>query len=521
MAPLTSLPAGVSDAAVPVLDDGAQAPTDDRIVSVSPPSMATVARGLSWTVIGRVAGQGSWYASLLTLAILVPPGAFGVVAVGSVIVAITTLLMESGTGGTIVVTPNVSSAYLRRSVIRTGIAGITLSALAALLAGPIMRLFAHGGNPDVLRVMVGAVALAALSIVPMALLKKTLHFKRQALVMIGAAILASAASIVAGALGAGVWALVIRIVLYQALVTVFAWLAVLDLLPRIRAAGRPAPLRRPSAQWFMTIALAGFVAQTFDNLIVGHFTNVTQLGLYAMAFSLGLAPTMQVSWQLGGVLFPVIAATRDLRQVAQRTLKSMRLMSLLLLPVLPPAIVLAPTLIASVLPHKWAGMVAPFQVLILVGVVQGILNVLAESLAASGGVATRARIDATWAATTVGVLIVGTELWGIRGAAFGHVVMLAFAVAAYLRWGAPRVGLSASQVVGAVGGAGAAVAVQGAVTLGLVLGLKALGTGAPIAAAAAGLGGFVAFIVVLPRTAPGLGREAREVVSAAIRSRRG
>jgi hypothetical protein len=129
-------------------------------------------------------------------------------------------------------------------------------------------------------------------------------------------------------------------------------------------------------------------------------------------------------------------------------------------------------------------------------------------------------MDATWAAATVGALIVGTELWGIRGAAFGHLAMLAFALAAYLRWGAPRVGLSASQVVGAVGGAGAAVAVQGAVTLGLVLGLEAIGTGAPIAAAAAGLVGFAAFVMVLPRTAPGLGREAKEVVSAAIRSRR-
>src|SRR5213079_3522053 len=100
--------------------------------------------------------------------------AFGAVAVGSVIVAITTLLMESGTGGTIVIADEISAAYLRRAVLRTGFAGLAMCGVAAALADPIMNLFARGGDPDVLRVMLIAVALAAFSIVPLALLKRTL-----------------------------------------------------------------------------------------------------------------------------------------------------------------------------------------------------------------------------------------------------------------------------------------------------------------------------------------------------------
>src|SRR2546421_6680835 len=80
------------------LDHGTAAET----LAAPTASLETVARGVSWTVVGRAVGQGSWYGSLLALAILVAPSAFGAVAVGSVIVAITTLLMESGTGGTIV-----------------------------------------------------------------------------------------------------------------------------------------------------------------------------------------------------------------------------------------------------------------------------------------------------------------------------------------------------------------------------------------------------------------------------------
>jgi len=508
-----------SGLALPQAQTGEAHPGDDRVVSVAPPSLSTVARGLSWTVIERLVGQGSWYASLLVLAILVPPRAFGVVAVGSVIVSVATLLMESGTGGTIVVTPEVSASHLRRSVARTGSAGVALSAIAAALAAPILHAFAHGGDANALRAMFAAVGVGAFAIVPQALLKKTLHFKRQALVLIVAAILASAAGITAGALGAGVWALVTRLVVYQVLLAVLSWVVVLDLLPRGGGSGPPPPLRRAGAPWFMTIALAAFVAWGVDNLIVGHFTNTAQLGMYTMAFSLGLAPTMQISWQVGLVLFPAIAATRDRVQVAQRTLKSMRLMALLLLPLVPLAIVLAPTIIPSVLGHKWAGVVVPFQLLIVVGAVQGIINMLGESLGACGGIGTRGRIDATWAALTGAALIVGAKTGGIRGAAIAHLVMNAFLATAYLRWGAPRVGLSASDVVKGVRGAGLAVAAQGAVTLAAVISMRSIGTGSTLAALTAGLLGIAALALALPRTAPGLASEARSVVAAAVRGR--
>ncbi|MFL5828984.1 MAG: oligosaccharide flippase family protein [Solirubrobacteraceae bacterium] len=499
------------------LDHGAAAET----VAAPNASLETVARGVSWTVVGRAVGQGSWYGSLLALAILVPPSAFGAVAVGSVIVAITTLLMESGTGGAIVVASEVTAGHLRRAVLRTGSAALVMCAVAAVLAGPIMRLFAPGGNPNVLRVMLLAVVLAAFSIVPMALLKKMLQFRRQALVLIGAAIAASVLAIGTAVAGAGVWALVTRIVAYQGFVTALAWVAVLDLLPRRHeGSGITSHRRRATSPWFMVIALAAFSAQTFDNLIVGHFTNVRSLGLYAMAFALGLAPTTQISWQIGGVLFPAMAATRDPTQLAQRTLKAMRLMALILLPLVPPAVILAPTLIPAVMGHKWAGMVTPFQVLIVVGIVQGIMNVMAEALAAGRGLVARAWIDGTWATLTIAAVVIGVKLGGITGAAYGHLVMLVVVVAAYLCFGASRVGLTARAVIVNVRGPAAAVLVQAACTSLLFVALRRLDVPSAAAACAAAVVGFGALALVLRRAAPELLAEVREVVQAALRRRK-
>src|SRR5438067_6425446 len=67
------------------------------------PMTGTVARSLAWKVLSVIVGQGCWYTSLLILAILVPPSAFGVIAVGTVITNLATLLLESGAGGALVI----------------------------------------------------------------------------------------------------------------------------------------------------------------------------------------------------------------------------------------------------------------------------------------------------------------------------------------------------------------------------------------------------------------------------------
>ena len=160
--------------------------------------------------------------------------------------------------------------------------------------------------------------------------------------------------------------------------------------------------------------------------MVAASTNTTQLGLYALAFSLAFMPLTQVSWTIGTVLMPAIASARDPEVVRRQALKALRLMALVLLPLLPAAIVLAGGLIPALLGDEWSGMVAPFQILVVVGVGQGIINVLGEVFAGAGGesLRRRARIDVVWAVGTLAAIAVGVQLGGIRGAAAVHVLTL-------------------------------------------------------------------------------------------------
>jgi O-antigen/teichoic acid export membrane protein len=467
------------------------------------PSRARVARAVSWMGVGHVVSQGLWLGSLLLLATLVEPSAFGSLAVGMVLVNLAGLLVDSGTRGSIIAAPVLDRAGLRGAIALNLGAGLAATAAIAALAGPITSTFAEGGDAAAIRVLSLGVVLYAAGIAPLALLQKGLRFRAFAGANIGAASLGSAVGIAAGLAGAGVWALVARQLASMALLSLFAWLAARDLVPRREPAEARRALRLRQAGWigFFALALTDFVALNSDFLVVGHITAATSLGLYSLAFTLAFAPLTQISWQVGRVLFPAAAATGDLATVGRRTLVSVRMMGLLLAPFVPPILALAPVALPGLLGQRWEEMVAPFQILLVVGVGQAMVGMIGESLSGTGHIGWRARVNALWAAGMVGALILLVSLDGIRGAAWAHAALFVPFALAYATLGARKLGLEGARVAGAVAPLVAPVALQVAVTFGTLALLQAAGVDdgwAAVAGAVAGLAAAAAALLRLP-----------------------
>jgi PST family polysaccharide transporter len=472
---------------------------------------------VSWKALSVIVGQGLWYSSLFVLAILVPPKDFGVIAIGSVVVLVTTVLLESGTGGALIIAPELDAPTVRRAVLRTSAAGVVVTLLFIALATPITHAFAKGANPDALRGMAPVIALVAVWIVPDALLKKSLRFKAIAIISMISAATASIAAVTVVVFGADVWALVTRLLVYQLLLAGLTWVAAWKLFPRAQASDAR-PRRRTGAGAFLAIAIAGIIAWAGDTLVVGASTNATQVGLYAFAFTLAFMPLTQVSWTIGQVLLPAFAAAHDPAVVRRQALKALRMMALVLMPLAPAAIALAPGLIPALIGDKWSGMVVPFQILIAVGVGQGLLNVLGEVFAGAGGesLRRRARIDVIWAITTLVLIAVGVQLWGIRGAAAVHVLSLCMLAAAYTWWGGRTLGFTARSLAGSLADISACVLVQAATTAVVALAIKAAG-GSTLAAGLVGAGaGLLTFALLLRTRGRDLLDEGRGVVYAAI-----
>jgi O-antigen/teichoic acid export membrane protein len=407
------------------------------------PSLGVVVRGVSWVAMGQVVGQLAWFGSLFLIAALLPPKSFGSVAIAMVMVQVAWRIVGSGTRGSFITSGSpLTRAQIDRTVAQNTVTGIAIGVVIAALAGPLVSVLSPGANVDVMRALALSICLYGLAIVPLTLLQKAMRFRAYAGANGGAAMLASIVSVLAALVGAGVWALVLRQILFQFLIACFAWIGARHLLPPRTPGERLLRTARPSGgPWFLGLTVIGFLAFNVDYVVVGHYTDVVQLGLYSLAFTLAFAPVTQFAWQIGKVLLPA-AARSETASVGTRAAKAIQVSALLLLPAVPLVVVLAPKLLPELLGPEWKPMVLPFEILVVAGVVQALLAILREFLLGSGNVAFCVRVDAIWLLAMFAGLVLAVPLDGIRGAALTHLVLLVPLAVAYSTAGARRMGSS-------------------------------------------------------------------------------
>jgi hypothetical protein len=160
--------------------------------------------------------------------------------------------------------------------------------------------------------------------------------------------------------------------------------------------------------------------------------------------------------------------------------------------------------------------VAPFQILLIVGVGHAMLGMIGESLAGTGNIAWRARVNVLWALGMIGALFGLVSADGIRGAAFAHLALFVPLAAAYVGWGARRLRLDWRRVVGALGGIALPIALQAAVTVGVWAALRAADASPAAAEVAGALAGLAVVALALLRLPGSPLREGRDVFAAAL-----
>ena len=484
-------------------------------------SAQTVGRAVSWAGLGQILGQVAWFGSLFVLAALVPPAAFGAVTTALVVTATASLLIGAGTRGAIITSDRLTTEHLRYALAVNISVGVVITAVVIALADPLASALLPGADPTVLRWLMMGVALHALAIVPLAILQKNMQFKAQTGIVVVSSFTTAVAAIVAGVLGAGIWALVLRQVVGSFFEVVLAWIVARRHLPPIRSlvgrGSRPTAGRGAAAKWFFLVSLFSLGAMSVDYVVVGRLAGATELGLYSIAFALGFAPLTHLSWWLGGVLLPAAAATQDPDLLAQRAIRAVRALALVLLPLVVPAMLLAPWLLPLALGDQWTSSVVVFQILFPIGVAHGILNVVAEPLSGSGHVKLHVQMLGLWAIAMVPLLLILVPAAGIQGAALAHLVVLVPLAGGYLVLGAQRLGLPKFAILRGLAGVVPPPLLQAALTLSVFWAMAEAGAPdsvARVVAVAAGFAGLASAFVVWPN---GPFLEARALVTAARR----
>ncbi len=147
-------------------------------------TIASTMKGFSWNVAGNFIKAVAGFAVNIILARLLGPEPFGILALGLLIVGIGNLLVESGLGSALIQQESLDRSDIAFVFTIQMAVSITLAILFVVFAPWLAFQFSNPAAAPVLRVMAALLVIQAFALVPSALLRRAMNFKRVQLAQI-------------------------------------------------------------------------------------------------------------------------------------------------------------------------------------------------------------------------------------------------------------------------------------------------------------------------------------------------
>jgi polysaccharide transporter, PST family len=416
----------------------------------------------------RVVGQ---VATLVVLARLLPPQAFGLLAMVASLGAILDLVKEFGLSAATIQKPNISHAQVSVLFWINAAAGALLG-VGFMLAAPLLASFY--GQPELEAVaewLALGFVLSGFTVQHWALLRRQMRFAAIAGLETAADVAAFAVAIALALAGKGYWALVAQRLVSPALLMAGSWA-----LCRWRPA-RPAPADglRELLRFGASVTASGLamtLARSVDQVLIGWLWGPAVLGLYERTTRLVLLPLNTINAPVYAAGMPALSRLLD-RPERYRSMfrQIMQKLALLTMPVFAMAAVLADWLVRILFGTAWAP-AAPLVALFSISAAY-LPTLLALSLLymTQGRSGEMLRASLIEAALCVVAILAGLP-WGVTGVAASIAVVGLLVRLPVALWLATRRGpVAIGHVLTAIAPAACAAVVAAAATSALRYGV--------------------------------------------------
>lgn len=382
---------------------------------------ASAVKGVRWSLLAVIGRQGCQIVGALIIARILGPADFGIISVASIYVVLVTLLLDQGLSAALVQRPDLSPRAPGATVTLNLVMAVLLGGLTWLTAPALAEFFSVPELVLVLQILAVALPAKALGIVPRAVLSRRLSFGGMAVSDIAGAALGAVGGVAAAVLGAGYFAIVYQVIVTDVVAAVVLLLAARGPRPNLHLR-EVLPLLRFSIGIFGVNALAYF-SRNIDNILVGRFLGVTALSLYGMAYRVLAVPVMLFGQTVNRVMFPVFSRTStDTALVSGNLLKSMQVLSMLVVPVMVFAACASPLLVQLVLGDAWADAAPLLSVLAVAGARETIFFIAPSLMRGMGKAGLNLRYEILATVVQVSGIVVGLQfglLWVAVGYAAG------------------------------------------------------------------------------------------------------
>jgi len=342
------------------------------------------AKGVVWSVIQKWGRELITFITFIVLSRLLPPEAFGLVAMATVFTAFMEIFLDQGFSAAIVQHPEITRDHLNTAFWTNVITGILLTVIGVALSGVIASFYDEPRLGPILVWLSISFVVIALSSTQIAILQRELAFKNLAARSLTAAAVGGIVGVGMALAGYGVWSLVGQNMANAVAAAVVLW-STSDWRP-----GFGFSMKYFKELFSFGISIVGnniliFFTRRSDDFLIGYYLGPVMLGYYTIGYRLLLVIIRLVTGIINSVAFPTFSRLQDNQermrsafyQVTQYT-------SLLAIPAFIGLAVLAPEIVPVFFGEQWIPSVPVMQILALIGILQSVLFFNGSVMKASG-----------------------------------------------------------------------------------------------------------------------------------------
>jgi PST family polysaccharide transporter len=387
------------------------------------------AHGLRWVSVARVLGELLMLGSMVVLARLIPPAAFGMLAIAILVQELAISLPSEGVGTAIVQRRSVERAHLQAGLGLSLIVGVVLAFVTLVLSVVLVRPVFGSQTAVLVAVSSAWFFFGALTVTPMALLRRRLDFRRLSLLDATNTIVRTtvAVGLAAGA-GLDASAVLIGGLAGIASMCVLALIFAPVPLPRLRREPIRDLLSYGGPASIASLCWAGF--RNGDYAIVGARLGSASAGIYWRGFQLAVDYQRKISTVMTTVAFPVLARTAGASEMFTLRRRMIRLLAMTVFPLLLGLVVLAPVVVPWIFGPAWTGAVLPTQILAAAGAATVVIDAVGTVFMATGRSRALLGFGVSHFLVYIAAVLVGSN-WGVAGVAVAsssvHVVFVGVA----------------------------------------------------------------------------------------------
>jgi O-antigen/teichoic acid export membrane protein len=379
-----------------------------------------VFRGGAWLVIGNTLDRLAGLIKLGILARLLTPADFGLIGIAMLLIHWFEQFSQTGFNQALVRTRGDIQPYLNTFWTVQILRGIMLATVFFLAAPVAVWFFENPGALPVIQAMALLVLLRGFINPAVVYLTRELDFQRFVMWNMWQVLSSLAVAIPLALVYRNVWALVLSLLVGQAVSTIVSY-RIYSFHPRLSFDRGRAREMMQFGKWIFWRNALGALVTSVDDLIVGKLLGASALGLYQMALRLTAFPTHQITPILQRVIYPAFARLRQADQLRGAYLQLLKLSLLLVLPAICILFALPHVVIRVFLGEQWMTIVTVVQILAFscgLNAVRSVANPMFESM---GRPDIPVKLRGARLILYLLLIYPGTQRWGITGTALAVV----------------------------------------------------------------------------------------------------